>query len=597
MDPFSILPPTPAGWLRRSALASVFPAYVQYLVDRRYAVITRRSYCGAVAHFARWFGRPERGADVLTPADVRRFLDVHLPHCTCPPSARRSRHECRAALRHLVCSMRADGVLTEVHVSDSVEDELQRFDAEMNHERGLAANTRAQRLRIVRRLLATTPSSDSGPIALVTATRLRRFLAEEHGRWSPNSARVLTSTLRGYLRFRAAGGDQVGHLLPVIVSPAHWRLAALPDTLSPTEIGRLLAAFPPDLPSTARAYAMVRCLVDLGLRTHEVARLQLGDIDWDAGTIRIGPAKAAACRYSSAAAPRHRMRHRLPICARERPVTASRCVFVRLARASRHADQPGMLFAMWCGQPLPAMWVTLHARVHLLRHNPWPVGCSRREARIKEIADLLRHRALDTSLIYIPKSMALAWWPWPSHGPGARHDRVHHGTGRRWPAIWRSDRRLGFTLRIAGPQLLQFAHAVRATPVTTPGHLTLELQLDWARTHGQSQAPISCARRLEIVPPALPGTTSRNSRPQTAVPWRDVAFAPRPSPTRPPHLHGAGDHRSPRRKQGRLTPAAGLRPLTYQTLFGLIAAADGVYSDCPRPCRSRTSTSIWCRVR
>ncbi len=415
MDPFSILPPTPAGWLRRSALASVFPAYVQYLVDRRYAVITRRSYCGAVAHFARWFGRPEHGADVLTPADVRRFLDVHLPHCTCPPSARRSRHECRAALRHLVCSMRADGVLTEVHVSDSVEDELQRFDAEMNHERGLAANTRAQRLRIVRRLLATTPSSDSGPIALVTATRLRRFLAEEHGRWSPNSARVLTSTLRGYLRFRAAGGDQVGHLLPVIVSPAHWRLAALPDTLSPTEIGRLLAAFPPDLPSTARAYAMVRCLVDLGLRTHEVARLQLGDIDWDAGTIRIGPAKAR--RVDTLPLPHATGCAIATYLRSERPVTASRCVFVRLVAPVDTPISPNVVRNVVraayrrCGLP--------YTRVHLLRHT-----LARRVlaegGTLKEIADLLRHRALDTSLIYTKvdgaRLVAVAQ-PWPGSAP------------------------------------------------------------------------------------------------------------------------------------------------------------------------------------
>jgi integrase len=36
-----------------------------------------------------------------------------------------------------------------------------------------------------------------------------------------------------------------------------------------------------------RDYAILRCLHDLGLRTVEVARLQLADFDWKAGTVRI----------------------------------------------------------------------------------------------------------------------------------------------------------------------------------------------------------------------------------------------------------------------------------------------------------------------
>jgi integrase len=36
-----------------------------------------------------------------------------------------------------------------------------------------------------------------------------------------------------------------------------------------------------------RADAMVRCMLDLGLRSGEVARLSMDDIDWDAGTITL----------------------------------------------------------------------------------------------------------------------------------------------------------------------------------------------------------------------------------------------------------------------------------------------------------------------
>ena len=112
---------------------------------------------------------------------------------------------------------------------------------------------------------------------------------------SPASAGVLATALRGYLRFRAFEGDRVEHLLPVIASPACWRLAPLPKTLSRAEVEQFLDAFPPDLPSRLRSYAIVRCLVDLGLRSREVISLNLDDIDWVAGTLRIGKCQAS-CR-------------------------------------------------------------------------------------------------------------------------------------------------------------------------------------------------------------------------------------------------------------------------------------------------------------
>jgi integrase len=69
-------------------------------------------------------------------------------------------------------------------------------------------------------------------------------------------------------------------------------LASLPQTLSQSEIEQLLEAFPPEIPSHRRGYAMVRCLVDLGLRECEVTNLELDDIDWQAGTLRINKGKA-----------------------------------------------------------------------------------------------------------------------------------------------------------------------------------------------------------------------------------------------------------------------------------------------------------------
>jgi len=43
-----------------------------------------------------------------------------------------------------------------------------------------------------------------------------------------------------------------------------------------------------------RADAIVRCALDLGLRSGEVARLKLDDIDWRAGTVILRHTKGPA---------------------------------------------------------------------------------------------------------------------------------------------------------------------------------------------------------------------------------------------------------------------------------------------------------------
>ncbi len=127
-------------------------------------------------------------------------------------------------------------------------------------------------------------------------------------------------------------------------------------------------------------------------------------------------------------------------------------------------------------------------------------------------------------------------------------------------------RRLGFELRIAGHQLLQFARYADARGHRGP--LTLDLQLNWAREHGQRSAPISCARRLEIVRPFA--AYYRQFEPQSTVP--DGTPFGRAHRRLAPHIYTEQEIADLLAEAGRLAPSAGLRPTTYRTLFGLFAA-------------------------
>jgi len=286
-----------------------------------------------------------------------------------------------------------------------IEATLHRYDEHMRQVCGLAPSTRLRRMTVVEALVRTAST------ATPSADQLRRFIAAEFDRVSPSGGTAVATALRSYLRFRAFEGDRVDHLLPVIGSPAHWRLAPLPQTLSRVDLDRLLGAFPPGLPSRLRSYAIVRCLVDLGLRTHEVRNLSLDDIDWAAGTLRISRGKTRRDDVmplpevtGGAIAEYLRM---------ERPATVNRQLFARhVAPLDKPVGSDVVRYAVRsayrrCGLP--------HTRVHILRHT---MASRLLDAggTLKEVADVLRHRHIDTTLSYAKVDMvhlvAVAM-PWP----------------------------------------------------------------------------------------------------------------------------------------------------------------------------------------
>jgi integrase/recombinase XerC len=221
----------------------------------------------------------------------------------------------------------------------------------------------------------------------------------------------VASALRAYFRYRTTCGDQVHALAGVVSSPAHWSLALLPRSLSTADIERLLASFTSDLPSPRRGYAMVRCALDIGLRASEIATIALTDIDWHNGTVTLRRTKSR--RQDMVPLPAATGRAIAEYLRHERPATINPAVFVR-----RHAphDVPIGVDAVRrvIGDAYRRIGLT-HTRTHALRHT-----LARRllehGSSLKEVADVLRHRSLNTSLIYAKldsRRLAAVALPWP----------------------------------------------------------------------------------------------------------------------------------------------------------------------------------------
>lgn len=239
-----------------------------------------------------------------------------------------------------------------------------------------------------------------------------RFVGRYTAGWAPASIRQACISLRSYFAFLASRGAQTTALIAALPRVAQWRDARLPQVLSAQEITQLLNAFDRSRATGKRDYAIARCLIDLGLRRTEVARLRLEDVDWRAGTLSI---HAKGKRIDVLPLPAATARAIAAYLKDGRPVTSRRELFVRHRPPVNAPAGPDIVrnavryAAKRCG---------LEHRIrgtHILRHT-LAGRLVQGGAQFKEIADLLRHRSLDTTTIYAKvdlQALARVALPWP----------------------------------------------------------------------------------------------------------------------------------------------------------------------------------------
>lgn len=403
------------AWFATATLDASADAFIRYLTERGYAEGTINSYFGSVAHFLHWLSRQRTGSREINEVRINRFLDRHLPHCRCEPGCRRTKHEARAALKHFLFMLRANGTCPSSMpeaAATTVATELAEFHSHLAEACGLSESTCTARLRHIRDFLTDLFGTSPIRISTLTPTDVAHFVMRYTQGWTPASIKTVCNSLRSYFRFKASRGSLTKSLTPALPKVALWRLANLPEVLSVTELKQLFNAFDRQTATGKRDYAIARCLLDLGLRRAEVAHLQLDDVDWQAGTLRI---HSKGKRIDVLPLPRTTGQAIADYLRHGRPLTTRREVFVRhrppingeadldiIRNAIRYAAQR-------CG---------LQARIrgtHILRRT---AACRLVQVGtpFKDIADLLRHRSLDTTTIYakvdLPALRRVAL-PWP----------------------------------------------------------------------------------------------------------------------------------------------------------------------------------------
>lgn len=393
--------------LHRGPLGGIVDDFVRDMHARGHAEATIRDYVYYVERLGQWMAREGCTVETLSDSNLQMFVSALSPA---------AQGHARAAARRLLSTLRETGLVAPPVLSpiSPVEGLIQRFLEYYRHCRGVRIETCRQYGRYVGEFLAYRfpAGGEVLDLAKIAAQDLMFFVAKRAERQT-GAAKAAAKALRAFVRFLVHQGVCADDLVAAVPTVPQ-RQARLPRYLSDDQVRQLLASFDRSSPIGRRDRAMALCMVRLALRVGEVVGLRLEDIAWRRGIVQIGTGKSrraatlplpmdvgqAIARYLRDGRPEttHRhifVTHALPV---GRPLESSAA-----RQAIRRAFQRSGLLVVSKG-------------THTLRHTAATrMVCQ--GASLKEVADVLRHRNLDTTVIYarvdLPALSSVAM-PWPA---------------------------------------------------------------------------------------------------------------------------------------------------------------------------------------
>lgn len=361
-----------------------------------------------MAHLSRWLGERGLAPSGLDAAAVSEFL----------ADRRAAGHVTRLTRRGLdpLLDFLADaGVVGETLVAppaDPCERLMTEFATHLEAVRGLRPATIVGYVRSARLFLcACAPDlgEEGCGVARLGLAEINAFLLAEGARRGIGDARNLVTALRALLGYFYVSGRTPTCLTDCIPSGAAWRDSGRSKAVATEDVRRLLTSCDRRRAKGRRDLAILTVLWRLGLRSGEVAALDVDDLDWRAGEIVVvGKGRRRDCLPLPADVGQAIADY----CQRGRPRTDERALFLHVrapyGRLSSSAVSQVVLEA--------SRRAGLGAiRAHRLRHTS-ASAMRQAGAPLFEIGQVLRHRWTGTTALYAKDdvaALAAIARPWP----------------------------------------------------------------------------------------------------------------------------------------------------------------------------------------
>lgn len=279
---------------------------------------------------------------------------------------------------------------------------LLSYDRYLRDVVGAAATTRIRYWRVVRRFVAACFDNTAG-WAPPSVQQVTDFVCEEAASKKGCGRRIAVTAVRSFLRFLAWRGivpSGLDRAIPRTRLAAH---ASLPRRLTIDEISRLL-----DATRTGKApyrdRAILLLAVQLGLRSAEIIAMELDDIDWRAGVVRVRIRKPR--RERTLPLPRDVGTALADYIQLERASGLGRGLFIGVNNPPSRLSDPTAITHM-VKRNLRRAEIPLGrlSGAHMLRHTV-ASRLINSGASFSEVADLLGHQCLKTTAIYAKLDLA-----------------------------------------------------------------------------------------------------------------------------------------------------------------------------------------------
>lgn len=367
-----------------------------------YSPLSVEGHVRLFGHVSRWMAAESVEPGALTSLRVAEFV-----------AARRAegyrRYVSERALVPLLGFLRAAGVVPEPSLvvrEGPFEELLDGYCCFLIEERALAAATVQQRVKTGRWFLSDRVGE--GRVEDLGGEDVRGFVLAECPRRSVGTAKLVVSDLRSLLRFLFLTGQTARDLSLAAPAVAGWRGASLPKAVDPGLVAALIASCDLATMVGRRDRAILVMLSRLGLRSVEVARLLIDDIDWRAGEIMVRG--KGDCE------------ERLPL-----PVDVGEAVVAYLRQGRPCSEHREVFLGVRAPvAPLASAGIRAVVRHGCIRAGVAPIGAHRLRhtaatemlkagATLGEVGQVLRHRSAVTTSIYAKvdtealRDLALTW--------------------------------------------------------------------------------------------------------------------------------------------------------------------------------------------
>jgi site-specific recombinase XerD len=389
-------------------LCGVIPAYAALLSQQGYSQQSAHMQLRFLADMNQWLHQQRLQVTDLTEPTIHRYLRSRSQRF-------RPRRDDASILKKLLQILHIQGLLPKED-TQRLDNPCQRveheFDRYLSEERGLSMATRINYRPFIQRFLSAQFGDKPVRFADLNANDVVRFIRNQAPLLKPKRAGLMVSALRSFFRYLRYRGDITTDLAACVPAIANWQFSALPKFLQPYQVQRVLNQCDRTTSRGRRDYAILLLLSRLGLRACEIVTLTLDDIHWEAGEISI---QGKGNRSALLPLPPDVGQAVAAYLENDRPACSTRHVFIRM-KAPRRGFANSIAISTIVARTLKRAGIeSPHMGAHLFRHT-LATQMLRQGAALAHIALLLRHRSLNTTILYAKvdlESLRSLAQPWP----------------------------------------------------------------------------------------------------------------------------------------------------------------------------------------